>query len=423
MAKERQYGGSQKIRKKEYTGQNVLQAALERIRYLFSNFDKVVVSFSAGKDSTVALNLAYIVAKETNRLPLEVVFFDEEVISQQTHDYCMRLYENPDFNFRWFCVPLKQRNACSFEHPYWYCWGEQDKHLWTRQIPSIAETSIPNYRIESAETGVADAMESLYTANDGKVCTITGIRTEESLRRYRAVCRMKNDAYINNAGKGIDKNIFSAHPIYDWKSTDIWLAIRRFAWDYNASYDIFNLTALNGKYLKQRVCPPFGEEPLRTLHLYQECFPEMFHKMLLRVPGVGSAIRYANENLYGNNLKSKPEGLIWKDFLLVILQNYNTEQSQEVTKHLNDAIKLHYKKSILELEQDTPDPISGLSWKMLCKAALRGDFKSRMLESLDKDALRSPLAKGKTFVEVIELYATEDFKTVFYRKNPELKPV
>jgi predicted phosphoadenosine phosphosulfate sulfurtransferase len=35
---------------------NVYDAALERFRYLFDNFDKVVVSFSGGKDSTVCLN-------------------------------------------------------------------------------------------------------------------------------------------------------------------------------------------------------------------------------------------------------------------------------------------------------------------------------------------------------------------------------
>jgi predicted phosphoadenosine phosphosulfate sulfurtransferase len=416
------YAGTQKIRKKQLLQQNVLEAALSRMHYLFKSFDKIVVSFSGGKDSTVLLNLAHQVAKETGKLPLEVVFFDEEVISQQTHDYCARLQSNPDFYFRWICVPLKQRNACSFENPYWYCWDEQCKELWTRPKPQGCETQIPAYRMDSAETGVADAMESLYTAKDGKVCTLTGIRTEESLRRYRAVCRMKNDAYINSAGKGNDKNIFSAHPIYDWKSTDIWLAIRRFGWDYNASYDIFNLTNLNGKYLRQRVCPPFGEEPLRTLNLYQECFPEMFARMIKRVPGVGSAIRYANENLYGNNLKDKPQAMSWKEYLIVVLQNYNSEQTESITTHCNNAITLHYKKSILPLSDDTPDPISGLCWKALCKAALRGDFKSRMLEALDKDAHRSALAKGKSFPQVVDTYGTEQFKTTFYNKNPELRP-
>ena len=76
-----------KVRKKEFIDQDVYSKAIERINYLYDSFDKVVVSFSGGKDSTAVLNCTLEVAKERNQLPLEVVFFDEEAIHPTTIDY------------------------------------------------------------------------------------------------------------------------------------------------------------------------------------------------------------------------------------------------------------------------------------------------------------------------------------------------
>lgn len=63
---------------KVYKKQSVYDAALDRIRYLFDEFPNVIVGFSGGKDSTVVLELALIVAREKNRLPLDVLFIDQE---------------------------------------------------------------------------------------------------------------------------------------------------------------------------------------------------------------------------------------------------------------------------------------------------------------------------------------------------------
>ena len=48
-------------------GKNVYDASLERIEWTFDNFEKIYLSFSAGKDSTVMLHLAMIEAKKRNR--------------------------------------------------------------------------------------------------------------------------------------------------------------------------------------------------------------------------------------------------------------------------------------------------------------------------------------------------------------------
>ena len=63
---------------------DVFTAARERLRHVFSNYDKVVVSYSGGKDSTCCLELAIQVARDLGKLPLDVMFFDEEVLLPET---------------------------------------------------------------------------------------------------------------------------------------------------------------------------------------------------------------------------------------------------------------------------------------------------------------------------------------------------
>jgi predicted phosphoadenosine phosphosulfate sulfurtransferase len=293
-----------------------------------------------------------------------------------------------------------------------------------RPLPNCAETQVATYNRDiEVETGVADAFNRLWTAKDGKICVVTGIRTEESLRRYRTVARLGEDNYINVVPKGKGNNVFSAHPIYDWRSSDVWLAVKRLNWDYNRTYDIFNLTNLHGKYLHQRVCPPFGEEPLRGFNLYQECFPDMWAKMCLRVAGVGSAVRYSNDELYGASLTRKPDGMTWKDYLHVVLQSYNPTEYELIIKQVNENIALHYRKSILPLEDEDPDPISGASWYFYCKVALKGDFKMRWLGNINNNAPRSKRAKGISFDEIVNLYGTSSFKSAWYQKSARINGV
>ena len=131
------------ILKKKEIETNVYQSALDRFRYLFDSFDKVVVSFSGGKDSTVCLNLALKVAREKNKLPLDVYFWDEEVIMPETVEYMMRVKNHPDVRLKWLCIPVKHRNGGSRRDPFWYPFDPNCKDKWVRQIPDFAITHIP----------------------------------------------------------------------------------------------------------------------------------------------------------------------------------------------------------------------------------------------------------------------------------------
>ncbi|EEZ6118739.1 phosphoadenosine phosphosulfate reductase family protein, partial [Escherichia coli O73] len=68
------------------TGENVLSAAMHRIKWLFDIFPSVCLSFSGGKDSTVLFHLVADVARRRKRR-FSVLFIDWEAQYQCTIEH------------------------------------------------------------------------------------------------------------------------------------------------------------------------------------------------------------------------------------------------------------------------------------------------------------------------------------------------
>lgn len=102
---------------KLHTGENVFQAALNRLASLFEAGHRVVVSFSAGKDSGVCLELALMVAREYGALPLSVVMRDEEIMFPGTFEYADRVAQRPEVDFHWVVANQPIINVFSREEP------------------------------------------------------------------------------------------------------------------------------------------------------------------------------------------------------------------------------------------------------------------------------------------------------------------
>lgn len=96
-----------------YLQNNVFDESLERIRFVFDNHEDIIVGISGGKDSTVLFNLALIVAKEKNRLPLKVFFLDQEAEWQGTVDHVNQIMRMPEVKPYWFQVPMDFPNCLS----------------------------------------------------------------------------------------------------------------------------------------------------------------------------------------------------------------------------------------------------------------------------------------------------------------------
>lgn len=381
-----------KLFKRRFIAASVYDKAMERINLLFDRFDKVVVSFSGGKDSTACLNLALMVARERGRLPLDVYTFDEEAIHPETVEYLERVRRNPEVRFRWYCLPVEHRNACSRRSPYWYPWLPADRSLWVRPLPAGAITELSGFRIGMT---MPDCSPLVYGPEHGTVADIRGIRAQESLRRLRMVSMKVEDNWIASPRLGFNS---ACSPIYDWTTEDVWLAPKLFGWDYNRTYDVFDKAGV-GKH-QQRVCPPYGEEPLGGLYQYAECWPQLWHKMIARVPGAATAGRYARTELYGFGGLQLPEGKTWRGWFDDLVAMWPPKYRRIILQNTAEMIDLHNRKTGgRSITEDTPDPISGASWRFMCEIACRGDLKGRRKYNMQLKGDATRKKTGQTLEE------------------------
>ena len=94
---------------------NVYQEAVERVKFTFDNFEKVYLSFSAGKDSTVMLHLvAQEAIKRNQKFGLLIVDLEGQYKLTIEHIHnCIEIYKE-HIDLYWVCLPLNLRNAVSF---------------------------------------------------------------------------------------------------------------------------------------------------------------------------------------------------------------------------------------------------------------------------------------------------------------------
>ena len=72
-----------------------------------------------------------------------------------------------------------------------------------------------------------------------KHCHITGMRAEESPRRFMGMTQGLTYKWITwGTRECAPDNHYSFHPIYDWTYGDIWKAINDHDWTYNPIYDL-----------------------------------------------------------------------------------------------------------------------------------------------------------------------------------------
>jgi predicted phosphoadenosine phosphosulfate sulfurtransferase len=380
--------------KQQKLARDVYTVALDRVRECYERFDTVVVAFSGGKDSTVCLQLAIEAARDTGKLPVEVFHFDEECIHPETVEYVARVNAMPEVNLRWLCLPIVHRNACSRYQPYWHPWHPEEKHLWVRELPECAETTHPAFKWGMA---IPELVPLLYPGR-GLVGSIRGIRADESLRRRRVVSLRETDNWI--AGPvGFTQE---CSPIYDFTTLDVWFAAKLNGWDYNRAYDVMDQHGMAPS--EQRVCPPFGEEPLENLAMYAACWPELWHKMVARVPGAATASRYSRTELYGYGGKRKPpDGLTFKEWCFRLIELYPDPWKSDVARNVRKVLDAHAKKTNRPVPEDTPDILTGVSWRVLAEIAARGDFKGRRANAVNTKGEQQAAKQGLSFADVLAL--------------------
>ena len=371
-----------KLGKKHGIDRNVHELALERIRTAYDRFDTVSVMFSGGKDSTACLHLVLEVARERGIDRVRVDHFDEEAIPYDTEHYVRRVAQLPDVDLNWWCVPVRHRNACSLQKPWWFPWGPEDEDKWVRPMPPEGISHLDGYPTSKPEDRLTiPEMNGLLfnPEKDGNVGIVMGIRADESLTRTRAILsgRSRDDVHIIKYDEGTSPgNIYKVYPIYDWSTKDVWTAPKKFGWDYNRAYDVMDKGGIRPH--SQRCAPPYGEEPMRGLYQFRELWPDIWDKMQMRVEGAATAARYATTVLYSYNRNpEKPDNVAWHDFIKFWVSKHPEPYRSQVADRIRGFIQNHYNKTDEPILDKMAHPRTGVSWDFLLKIAVRGDFKNR----------------------------------------------
>lgn len=373
---------------KIYREDNVLVAAQKRMDFIFRSFDKIFVSFSGGKDSSVMLHLACDEARKRG-IRIGVLIIDLEAQYKETikHIEEMLNHYNDCVDPYWVCLPLSLRNAASNFDPKWICWDDEKKYSWVRDFPEkcIKELDYFPFFQKGMEFEEFIVLFAQWYGQGKKTATLVGIRADESLNRYRTVASKsylrKKEMYENIpwTTKVID-NCYNCYPIYDWKTSDIWVYKKSFKEKpHNVIYDLMHKAGVVPS--QQRLCQPYGDDQRRGLWLYHLLEPETWFKVVARVSGVNSMALYVEEtgNITGYNKIFKPKGHTYKSFCNLLLTTLPKRSRDHYLKRFKSFVKGWRSRGYVnDIPDEAPYVLESKHWapsyRRLCKVLLRNDY-------------------------------------------------
>ncbi len=324
---------------------NVYEKTVERIKVAFDDFDNVLVAVSMGKDSGVMMNLAYEYAKSTDQLhKLSMYYQDYEAGYQYTHDYADRLFKQVEgiANRYWICLPHSAACSVSMYEPKWIPWDEDKKDIWTRPMPEYdyvlnMDNKPEDFLFEKGFSGFFTRIEFgkwFSRNNPGKTAVMVGIRADESLTRRtiftsgRRVNLHKGHKYT----KMINDHTHNFYPLYDWKTTDIWVANAKFGWDYNRIYDLYYQAGLTIDQM--RVASPFHQCGQGDLKLFRVIDPDNWGRMTGRVNGCNFGGTYGGTSAMACRTITKPDHFTWKEYAEFLINTLPGNTKKKFIYHL-----------------------------------------------------------------------------------------
>lgn len=423
---------------------NVYEAALQRIKWCFDNFQNVMISFSGGKDSAVCLNLCYDYAKEHNLLDrLAVYHLDYEAQYQATTDYVTDTFNNqfPGIKKFWLCLPIEAQCCCRMDSSHWTPWAKDEKNIWVRELPKspylITEDNAP-FKVEYGLTDneMQDVFNHWFAKTYGTTALIIGIRAEESMSRYKLVTSTADSLSLHRKDGKLwtveDGDVCRAYVIYDWKVEDVWTYFGKYEKKYNPLYDLYYRAGLTIHMM--RVASPFNNAANATLKFYKIIDPQMWGKMCSRVNGVSFMGLYGDTKLMGWRKITKPAKFTWKQYFEFLLAAYPPEVQKKIWKKIATSQKswdanhggtMEEKDIVQLLEEGAPITVTAPktksgkrvvhfdgymddttiqnfrripTWKRACVCLLKNDLQLKYMGfALDRDEMKKRAAALEKF--------------------------
>jgi len=411
---------------KVYSDVNVYDAAKDRISKTFDDFERIYVSFSAGKDSSVMLHMVADEAKKRGR-KIGLMLIDLEAQYKFTIHHATEMFEKYKDIIEpfWVTLPITLRNAVSVYEPKWTCWDKTKRDIWVREWPEISIKDpefFPFFKHDMEFEEFVPLFGEWYSQGKSCACFV-GIRSDESLNRYRTIASTKKIRHKNFGWTSkVTDHCYNVYPIYDFKTADIWIYhYKNPTKPHNELYDYMHKAGLTINQM--RICQPYGDDQRRGLWLFHIIEPETWAKVVARVNGANSGALYNQEwgNINGYRKVTKPNGHTWESF------------SQLLIESMPDVTKEHFKVKIFVFanwwkdrgypegipdEADYALEVKKLapSWRRVCKSLLRNDYWCKGLSFTQHKTTAyknyMKLIKKKMEKEEFERTAQQEFKGV-----------
>lgn len=352
---------------REYLQKSVYEAFLERMEFIFREFDNIYISFSGGKDSGLLLNLT-LDYRNKYYPDRKIGLFHQDFEAQYTvtSEYVERTFERVKDQVEpyWVCLPMATRTALSSYEMFWYPWDDTKKESWVRAMPQkeyvvhLDNNPITTYRYRMHQEDLARQFGRWYKMSHGnkKTVCLLGMRAAESLQRYSGFLNKKygykDECWITQQFK----DVWCASPLFDWSSKDVWHANYLFGYDYNRLYDLYYMAGL--KVSQMRVASPFNDYSKDSLNLYRVIDPEIWVRLVGRVQGANFGSIYGRTKAMGYRNITLPEGHTWKSYTLFLLDTLPARLRNNYIKKFKTSIEFWHKtgggldeENIRELER------------------------------------------------------------------------
>lgn len=347
---------------------NVFDAALLRLDIVFSDYEKVCISLSGGKSSTVLLHLAATVAKAHGKM-LTVLFIDQEAQHTQTISHIQRLkqlYRDVIENFYWIALPLTTENNQPYHSHTWISW--EDNVEWWRIPPADTITDqhlFPFYHYAMTEDNFTAAF--LNWLSSGKMLAfVKGTLSNEAAN---------NDSQSTQKSYGVDRNelrtqsesssqIHTFYPLFDWQSQDVWLFNSLSKAPYNPLYDLMYRSGAPRSNMK--IQEPFEQQ---TTAIFR-CKADYSQQ---------AAFRRASPC---DNARDPSEGT-WQSYATFLLNSMPQKMADQFRANIAQYLSWHRSRGFLTCIPDeeacTTEEHDIVSWEKICTMILSNDYRSLAL--------------------------------------------